>query len=515
MIFAVTAVFIFATIFMAILPPPTQSLTSFGSKRSSSATTKSTTTTTIRGLNDNQLHQCVINVEIVYWGCNHQVYIDAPDVSLRNSLDDSYDNWDTCQCQAKHLFPWNHDDANAVVHPADSWGDSPESFDSIGQVEITDGITGESSMVYHVKGGDRLSGDCMLAVGRPYRDNTGSILSASICDASNESEKDKLGNNSSKTKKQNPWSEPSLSFVANADNADNSTKDNHQHRLGDSSKDSQKELHKMIWEKHRQRIGKKWANQALGEHASIASFAAFTLALMSNGAPPNLIRDSLTAAQDELRHAKVSFEIATSLLSNSDSSNNNFIEPTALPPSNLQFGANFTELALGTAKEGCIEETLSAIEMAVEYDEFVANSGGSDDIVTTQLRPTMETIKTIALEEGNHSVLAWRTIKWICNSSKEACKAVQEQVLDLKKLNIAGEKRFPKIPRARQIWNCIWTSLLPVTIGVAGNTTKENTNGRNGESLCTFDDIADATLSEKLAHRIISQLKPDATESTM
>merc|ERR1719310_2588708 len=221
MIFAVTAVFIFATVFMAILPPPTHSLPSFGSKRSSSATTKSTTTT--RSLNDNtqsQPHQCVINVEIVYWGCNHQVYIDAPDVSLRNSLDDSYDNWDTCQCQAKHLFPWNPDDPEAVVLPADSWGDGPESFDSIGQVEITNG-SGESSMVYHVRGGNQLSGECMVAMGRPYRDNTGSILSASICDANNDSEEYNLGNDSSKTKTQNLWSEPSLSFLANADKEDN------------------------------------------------------------------------------------------------------------------------------------------------------------------------------------------------------------------------------------------------------------------------------------------------------
>lgn len=53
-----------------------------------------------------------------------------------------------------------------------------------------------------------------------------------------------------------------------------------------------------------------WANRAVGEHASIASFAAFTIALMSNQAPPDLIRDSLRAAMDELNHATISFEMA-------------------------------------------------------------------------------------------------------------------------------------------------------------------------------------------------------------
>jgi len=282
--------------------------------------------------------------------------------------------------------------------------------------------------------------------------------------------------------------------------------------------------------KERQRLGKEWTDRALGEHASVASFAAFTLALMSNQAPPELIRDSLTAAQDEWRHAKVSFEIA-SMLSSS------IIEPTSLPPSTLQFDANLTALALGTAREGCVEETLSAIEMAVEYDEFVAAAGdgdGSDDFVATTLTPIMETTKIIALEEGNHSVLAWRTIEWICssnsssssgnNNSNEACKAVHQQVLDPSKLAQAGQKRFPSSPRARQIWDCIWTSLLPAiavsgkmnddTVAVNGTTTKEKLI--NGYQKCSLDDsrvVGDdtnaATLSELLAHKIVSQVRSE------
>jgi hypothetical protein len=46
----------------------------------------------------------------------------------------------------------------------------------------------------------------------------------------------------------------------------------------------------------KQRLGEEWKNRAEGEHASIASFAAFTIALMSNQAPPALIQDALSAA---------------------------------------------------------------------------------------------------------------------------------------------------------------------------------------------------------------------------
>jgi hypothetical protein len=75
-------------------------------------------------------------------------------------------------------------------------------------------------------------------------------------------------------------------------------------------------------------LGSEWARRAVGEHASIASFAAFTIALMSNQAPPDLIRDSLLAALDELGHAKTAFEMAYLLTGR-------HMAPGALAPSNI------------------------------------------------------------------------------------------------------------------------------------------------------------------------------------
>ena len=64
---------------------------------------------------------------------------------------------------------------------------------------------------------------------------------------------------------------------------------------------------------------------------------------MSNNAPPNLVRDSLIAASDEVRHAETAFEIASVLAGR-------IIEPGPLPPSAHYFGSNMTALAIGTAR---------------------------------------------------------------------------------------------------------------------------------------------------------------------
>ena len=51
----------------------------------------------------------------------------------------------------------------------------------------------------------------------------------------------------------------------------------------------------------RTKLAECWAQDALAEHASIASFARFTLQLMAVGAPPQLLADTQRAAADEVR----------------------------------------------------------------------------------------------------------------------------------------------------------------------------------------------------------------------
>ena len=337
------------------------------------ASTQGDLTSALLTKQQRHLHEleCIVNVEIVYWGCDHSVLIAAPHVVLRDDQSSYKNGWGTtCQCQWKHGFE------DALEEP---WSNVTQT-----------GIQSDSGIVYNVPGGPSLDATCMLAIGRPYRDQGGGIKTSKV----------------NKEAKEHVWSQSDMQTPAI--------------KLPD--------------------LETEWTKRAVGEHASIASFAAFTIALMSNQAPPDLIRYSLIAAQDELRHAQVSFEMA-SLLAGKP------IEPTALPPSQLSFTEDLAHLAYGTAHEGCIEETLSAIAMVVDYDEYWT---GEDNFFQTLLEKT----RSMALEEGNHSALAWRTMTWICDKDATACP------LELLDAHYLQQHAKNYSPRVQYIWTCLWTNLL-------------------------------------------------------
>jgi hypothetical protein len=50
---------------------------------------------------------------------------------------------------------------------------------------------------------------------------------------------------------------------------------------------------------------------ALLEHASVASFARFSLQLMAAGAPASLVEAAHRAALDEIEHARLTFRLAS------------------------------------------------------------------------------------------------------------------------------------------------------------------------------------------------------------
>lgn len=174
-------------------------------------------------------------------------------------------------------------------------------------------------------------------------------------------------------------------------------------------------------------LGDEWIRRALAEHASVASFAAFSIALMTNQAPSILVEDALKASLDEVRHAKVSFGIASILTGN-------VVGPGPLPSSNLDFKHDLTALALAVAKEGCVDETLSTFSAALEANVIhemieagiVAPKYNHVDHNTLTLM--RNELRKIAIEESNHSALAWRTLNWVCSINSDACNAVQEEV---------------------------------------------------------------------------------------
>jgi hypothetical protein len=192
-------------------------------------------------------------------------------------------------------------------------------------------------------------------------------------------------------------------------------------------------------------LGEEWTQRALGEHASVASFSSFSIALMTNRAPSNLVEDALNAGLDEVRHARTSFEIASKLIGKE-------ISPGSLPASKHNFSQDITTLALNVAREGCVDETLSAFVAALEIEDIndVLENDISGSKYSNVDRRTLvwigDELKSIAIEESNHSALAWRTLQWACGVDSAVCEVVQKEVFDGRKLDAAISRRFAHHP---------------------------------------------------------------------
>ena len=200
-----------------------------------------------------------------------------------------------------------------------------------------------------------------------------------------------------------------------------------------------------------------------------------------------MVEDALKAALDEVRHAKTSFDIASKLTGKE-------VGPGPLPESKHVFGQDMTALALAVAKEGCVDETLSAFEAAAEADVInTVLANGADgtkysDIDKDILIWIGNELHTIALEESNHAALAWRTIKWVCSVDADACSIVKQHVLNEDELERAFRRRFGSfngrhetLQNMEDNWRKIYShidfpALVYTSIGFGSDNTK-------GESL--------------------------------
>ena len=219
-------------------------------------------------------------------------------------------------------------------------------------------------------------------------------------------------------------------------------------------------------------LGNEWTQRALGEHASIASFSAFSIALMTNAAPSMLVEDALLAGIDEIRHARTSFDIASKLLGKN-------VEPSSLPESTHAFDQDLVALALALAREGCVDETLSAFAAAVEVDSIERMLVGGtvsskySGVDSNMLRWIAGELKTIALDESNHSALAWRTLKWICGVDSSVCGIIQKEVFDETKLRMRFHQRAEGnealAARMKTEWERIYMAFKSSNLGDESN----------------------------------------------
>jgi hypothetical protein len=144
-------------------------------------------------------------------------------------------------------------------------------------------------------------------------------------------------------------------------------------------------------------IARGWLEQALMEHASVAAFARFTLQLLAVGAPPRLVADAARAMQDEIRHAHDCFRLARRHAPSD-------VGPGPLPLDGALAESSLAAIVVGTVREGCVGETLAALEAAEALQHCEDEAA----------RPVLE---RIAAEEARHAELAWRFVAWALEST--------------------------------------------------------------------------------------------------
>ncbi|TKC97207.1 hypothetical protein [Polyangium fumosum] len=143
----------------------------------------------------------------------------------------------------------------------------------------------------------------------------------------------------------------------------------------------------------RARLAQRWAERGRYEHASVASFARFSMALMAIGAPPALVEAAHQAALDEVRHARLAMALASAYGGASLG-----FGPLAVDGAFEDLGS-LTAATLATVVEGCVGETLAAIEAAA-----AAQEAGP--------RAVRLALLEIAEDEMRHAELGWAFVRW-------------------------------------------------------------------------------------------------------
>jgi hypothetical protein len=160
--------------------------------------------------------------------------------------------------------------------------------------------------------------------------------------------------------------------------------------------------------RERAALAAHWTRIGLMEHASIAAFARFSLQLLAVGAPPELVRDAQAAMTDETDHTLLSFALASAYAGRS-------IGPGRLALAGALDAQDDRAILITTIREGCIGETLAAIEAAE------ASAHAEDPAVRAVLAK-------IAVDEERHALLAWRYVAWAIAGNAELAAVARAEL---------------------------------------------------------------------------------------
>ncbi|MCA9548177.1 MAG: ferritin-like domain-containing protein, partial [Myxococcales bacterium] len=143
----------------------------------------------------------------------------------------------------------------------------------------------------------------------------------------------------------------------------------------------------------RAQLGAWWLEVAALEHASVASFARFTLQLMALGAPPDLVAAAQQAGLDEVVHARLCYGVAGQLAGEP-------VGPGPLSLAGVDLAVDPVTVLREVIVEACVGETLGAAEA------FHLADRAADPALAAVWRQ-------IADDELRHAALGWRTLRWL------------------------------------------------------------------------------------------------------
>lgn len=150
------------------------------------------------------------------------------------------------------------------------------------------------------------------------------------------------------------------------------------------------------------RIAAHWAEAGQLEHASVASFARFTLELIGQGAPPELLAQAQRAGLDEIEHARRCFALASAHAGRS-------VGPGPLPVGGVEPADTLEAVMAAVIDEACVGETLAAVEARAALAHATCPA----------VRATLE---VIAADEHRHAALGWATLRWALDRADAALR---------------------------------------------------------------------------------------------
>jgi hypothetical protein len=161
----------------------------------------------------------------------------------------------------------------------------------------------------------------------------------------------------------------------------------------------------------REALAAQWAEDALFEHASVASFARFVLELLAVGAPPGLVRDAQRALADEIAHAELCFALASRYAGRP-------LGPGALQiPDQALERRDLASIAAATVREGIFGETISAL-----IAQAAAEQAEDPDV--------RRALRRIAADESRHAGLAFRFVAWALERGGAEVRAAVEAAFE-------------------------------------------------------------------------------------